>query len=164
MLFICGHPASFSRVSLSQCFGANWRSRLTLRTSLFYRVPPNWVAKMVAGKRAMPRWRPMTPEGEAAWYRRQDEGVAKYGMTFTRPRLQGGRSAHPSLGHVTSTAQDCCALLPVFFEASVDDLVDKGGRPDHSDGIDAHEFVGRAGCYGDLTRAHVCAVGSEDHR
>jgi hypothetical protein len=32
-----------------------------------------------------PRWKPMPPEEEAAFYQRLDEGIAKYGITFTRP-------------------------------------------------------------------------------
>jgi hypothetical protein len=75
----------------------------------------------------------MPPEEENRLYQKMDEGVAKYGMTFTRPRLQGGRSATRRSDTLHRRPQDCCALLPVFFEASVDDLVDKSGRPDHSD-------------------------------
>jgi hypothetical protein len=33
----------------------------------------------------MTRWRPPTPEEEAAWYRRLDEGIAEHGLKFTRP-------------------------------------------------------------------------------
>jgi len=33
----------------------------------------------------MTRWRPPTPEEEARWYQRIDEGVREHGLTFTRP-------------------------------------------------------------------------------
>jgi hypothetical protein len=63
-------------------------------------------------------------------------------------------------------------LLPVVSETSVDDLVDEGVRPDHSDlrvkgflrtqaaGIDANEFVGCPGGSSDLVfLRHVDEVG-----
>jgi hypothetical protein len=50
----------------------------------------------------MARWKPMPPEEEAALYQRLDEGIAKYGMTFTRPmtleqRLEAAYRAGPQL-------------------------------------------------------------------
>jgi len=37
----------------------------------------------------MARWRPPTPEEEAEWYRRIDEGVSAGLMKFTRPTPPG---------------------------------------------------------------------------
>ena len=42
---------------------------------------------MVAAERGtMPRWKPMPPEEENRLHQKMDEGVAKYGMAFTRAR------------------------------------------------------------------------------
>jgi hypothetical protein len=48
-----GHPSLFYYVPFNQYFRAKMRSSPSRRTGPFHRVPPSWVAKMVASP---PTW------------------------------------------------------------------------------------------------------------
>jgi hypothetical protein len=88
----------------------------------------------------MPRWKPMRAEEENDFYRRIDEGVSKYGLTFTRPRTLEERM---SLAH--QCGRD-------FYRAQV--VKNAGAAAKRSREMFAYRLAFLAGYVGESKRAH----------